>query len=75
MTPACATVMLMERSRSHEPVLPPSAAMASLVRRGVVAPAASGVDVLEVAAIEGAPSTAVSDMLALQRSSDTTRGD
>jgi hypothetical protein len=67
--------MLMERSRSHEPVLSPSSAMASLVRRGVVAPAASGVDVLEVAAIEGAPSTAVSDMLALQRSSDTTRGD
>lgn len=67
--------MFMERSRSHEPGLPPVAAMASLVRRGVVARAASRVDVLDVAATEGAPSTAVSDMLALQRSGDTTRGD
>lgn len=67
--------MLMEHSQRHEPGLPPVAAMASVVRRGVVAPAVSDVDVLEVAAVEGAPSTAVSEMLALQRSGDTARGD
>jgi hypothetical protein len=67
--------MLMERSHRREPGLPPVAAMASVVRRGAVAPAVSDVDVLEVAAVEGAPSTAVSEMLALQRSGDTARGD
>ena len=65
----------MERRRQHQPPLAPLEAMANLVRLGAVAPAVSDVGVLDVAATDGAPSTAVSDMLALQRSGDTARGE
>jgi hypothetical protein len=57
--------MLMERRREHQTSPPPREAMAELVRLGVVQPAASDVSVLDVVAIDGAPSTAASDMLAL----------
>jgi hypothetical protein len=65
----------MERRRQHEPPPAPLEAMANLVRLGAVAPAVGDVGVLDVAATDGAPSTAVSDMLARQRSGDTARGE
>jgi hypothetical protein len=75
VTPACATVMSMERRRRHHLPPAPLEAMANLVRLGAGAPAVSGVGVLDVAATGGEPSTAVSEMLAVQRSGDTARGE